>query len=871
VLEAEPVANAQQTSRPLMPAGGVTSSADTRAVHRPLELPADVDRGIAPAYAAGVEELALPDGIPDAVRTVSADLSVPAPVLVLTAWCCVLDRHTARRDVVIEVCEPGSADRTRPQQLAVTVDPDDSFARIAVQVRDALGALGALSRGVSGGESARTAPVRAVLASPADPQAAVIPEPRTVAPEVEFVVTDPDARSTLRVIYDSGLFEQATAAAWLRDCSTLLTEAMRAPSAPVHTLRMRAAPEPSGQAPVWELPPPAGFVAPAPPGQAECLADRFVAVAARHGSHTAVTGPSGTYSYAELDAATTTLARRLRTLVRPGARVALLAEHDTGVALGVWAVLKAGCAYVALDPRHPDARLARMAAGSGAGAILCDSSLAGRAARLAKGRPVVPLTADGTETPSGTPLPEGDPDSPAYLLYTSGTTGRPKAVVQTQRNVLAHATTYATRIGLGPGENVSLLPRISSDAAVMDIFGAHLTGASLHVIDPQAPARQLRAELGRAPVSVLHCTPTLLRHLLGPTTKGQEGQEAMQGPEGSERPEGPLAELSGIRVVVLGGEEVTRGDLELFSRGFPATCHLVNGLGPTECTVAFQHLARPEDRRRPTLPVGLPVDGVSVRLLDERLRPTDVFGEIEIVSDRVAVGYWNDEAATSTVFRRSGDGPAAYRTGDLARRLPDGRLVFCGRTDRQIKIRGHRVEPDEVQAVLRAHPTVGQAVVEVDRSSPNGPRLVGYVTPATAMPVDTGELLGYLERTVPDPAVPWQIVPLSAMPVGPTGKVDRARLPEPAPQALNGVDDEPRTALERAIAALWCEVLGLTSVGTRMEWMRCGGDSLQLMTLLGRVDETWAVDVPLLDFLRKPTVAALAEFVERHEADAPGG
>jgi aryl carrier-like protein len=250
---------------------------------------------------------------------------------------------------------------------------------------------------------------------------------------------------------------------------------------------------------------------------------------------------------------------------------------------------------------------------------------------------------------------------------------------------------------------------------------------------------------------------------------------------------------------------------------------------------------------------------VQARLLDEDGLPTEVFGELEILSERVAVGYWNRPDATDAAFGEYPDGTRFYRSGDLVRRLPDGELVHCGRKDRQVKIRGHRIEPAEIEGILRTHPTVAQAAVLCDQQ-PDSPRLVAYATSATAVPLDIDELAGYLRRQLPDYAVPARILALDAMPVGPTGKLDYSRLPLPDDEAAASFD-QPEDSVERAVADIWCQVLGLTKIGTRTTFMASGGDSILLMALMARLKEDLHAEIPLIDVLRNPTVAGMADLV----------
>jgi amino acid adenylation domain-containing protein len=757
-----------------------------------------------------MEELALPDGLWDAPE----HTDVPRSAVLLSVWCVLLHRHTGGADLLVGAPAPDGT--VRP--LRHTVDPAATFAQLLERSHELLGEP--LAAGTD-----EIPPV--VL----DPCAALRREWQAA---VTFTVSALGDRPALRVVYHQDRYDRPTATAWLRDCVTLLDDALRNPLSPLAALRMRTVPESS---PPWRLPAPEGFTAIPAPGADECPVDRFRSVAAHHGDHLAVTGPSGAYRYAELDRATTAMAHQVRSAASAGSPVAVLCAHDVGAVAAVWAVLKAGCAYVPLDTRHPDGWLTSIVADVDVAAVVCDATLADRATVVARGRPVVTLTGTG---PVDAPLPSTAPGEAAYLLHTSGTTGRPKAVVQTRRNVLAHAVTYANRLRLGPHDTLSLLPSITTDAAVMDLFGAHLSGACLHVVEPQASAARVRAAL--TDVTVLHCTPTVLRHLLDGAGRDEPGS---------------------VRAVVLGGEETTHREVEAVLRHLPEGCALVNGLGPTECTLALQHLAGPPDPRRPSLPVGFPVDGVAVRLVDAEGRPSEVFGELEIISDRVAAGYGNDLTAAAFGLTPNGAaGCASLRTGDLARRLPDGSLVFVGRRDRQVKIRGNRVEPDEAQTVLRAHPSVAQAVVEVDRTDTR-PRLIGFVTSATAMTADSEELVAYSRRRLPEYAVPTQVVVLDALPIGPTGKVDRAKLPRPPQTAPEDAGGAPRTPREQRIATLWCAVLGLPSCDIHADFLRCGGDSLLVMELLSRVRTEFAVEVPLLDFLRAPTIASLALLVQQ--------
>jgi len=631
-------------------------------------------------------------------------------------------------------------------------------------------------------------------------------------------------RGVVRVGYDSGLLEEATAVRLEEHYVRVLELALKHPEIPVRDLRSA-----SGPYDCWPVP---------PVTSGETLVGRFRAVAARYGDRPAVHGPSGEWTYRELDAASDALAARVRPVAGRGERVALLCGHDITVVCAVLAVLKAGAAYVPLDPQQPDIRLATILADVGPALILADADHLGVAERLAKGRPVQPVLDDGSAQP---PLESEDaPDALAYILYTSGSTGAPKGIMQTNRNMLTHVLRFAHRLGLTAEDRVPMVARCTFDASLLDMFGALLTGASLHVIDPYLPPpADLLEELVRRQVTVLHCTPTLLRLFFAQLDS---------------RPAAP-----DLRAVVLGGEEMTGADVAGVASHF-AGAELINGFGPSECTVALHHRVESADTERASVPIGYPVEGIDVCLVDADGRPAALFGEVVLAGEGVALGYWDQPELTARAFGTRADGVRFYRTGDLARRRPDGKLVFCGRRDQQIKIRGYRVEPAEAEVTLRAHPTVRHAAVVAVPDGPLGPRLIGYVTSPGPLNAVPEELLGYLRRMLPDYAVPARIVVVPRLPVGPTGKLDRSLLPAPSEEEVDA-DDLPRTEWEQRLAALWCEVLARRTAGLRDHFFAGGGDSIRVMKLLARVNAECRVRVSMPAFLAEPTLGTLVRLV----------
>lgn len=833
------------------------STADATATrpHAPIEdFPAAL-----PAPAAPHGRAASPDALRDFTESVPFADTVPVPgapprdgtegsvlsapgatrAAALAAFLIVLHRHTGRTDPALGVATAASAG-FRP--LRTVIDPEESFAALVHRVgpqllEEAHPAQPDTHPGWSPTVAFRTGPPDDAAGGP--------------LPERGLWMTVSGAAVHLR--YDADRFTRASAARLLRDHAEVLAQAAADPQIRVRRLRLR----PGQRRPdAWGLPEPPGFRAAVAPRPGESLLGRFQEVARAHPAHEAVLGPSGSLTYAALAAAAKSAANRLK--AGPGDRVALLCAHDVDAAIGVWAVLSTGAAYVALDARQPDGRIARLLAGTQVSALVCDGTTAGRARALAKNLPVLVLgPGDRAPRPPDQEPARQPADAAAYLLPTSGTTGAPKTVAQSAHNVLQHALTYANRVYIGPGQRIPMPARIGVDAGVMDFYAALLTGATLVMFDPLTAPRAARRALADCGARLLHCTPTYLRHLLSDLPAAQH---AANGSPAAADPHDPAApELAAVRTVVLGGEQVTGADYAAFRACFPAGARLVNGLGPSECTLALQHLCTDDDLRRVSVPVGHPVPGIEVLLLDADGSPAEVYGELAYRASRVALGYWNQPGATETAFTTGPDGVRTFRTGDMARRLPDGSLAFQGRRDRQVKIRGHRVEPAESEALLRAHPTVAQAVV-VCSTADGQPRLTAYVTAATALPPEEDELLDYLRRLLPEYAVPGRVTPLDELPVGPTGKLDASRLPAPPPRAAA---QAPQTPTERAVARHWCAVLGIEHADPRTGFMTAGGDSIRLLALLGRIKQETGVDVALIDFLRRPTIAATAALIDQ--------
>jgi amino acid adenylation domain-containing protein len=532
---------------------------------------------------------------------------------------------------------------------------------------------------------------------------------------------------------------------------------------------------------------------------------------------------------------------------------------------GLLGVLRAGCAYVPLDPQAPAARLQAIVEDSGIGVIVSCAALRDVAiATFAETLTII-------EVPEVVPADEGAgallpvaADSLAYILFTSGSTGKPKGVMQTHRNVLQHIRTYSNALRIGTHDRLTLFSGYGFDAAVMDIFGALLNGACLYPVDirnyahPGELLDRLSTAVATDPqdtregVTILHATPTLFRFLM--------------------RHKVCRHDLSTVRLVVLGGEEALASDFALFRRHFAPPALFVNGLGPSECTLAMQFFADHATRLPGQIvPVGLPVAATEIDIVSEDGKTAGICGELVIRSAYVSAGYWNQPELTQERFIPVADtGQVIYRTGDRVRRLPDGRLAYLGRMDSQIKVRGHRVEPGEIEAQLAALEGIDRCTVDLRSDSFDSrqaeARLVAYIVKSSSdeQPApDRAELRRHLKAVLPDYMVPQAFVYLDEMPLLANGKVDRRALPPPD----WGRDESrdfvaPRTATERQLASIWADILGVTQVSVHDDFFELGGHSLMAAQFVARVTDSLQVGLPLRRLFDAPTIASLAEHVD---------
>jgi len=556
------------------------------------------------------------------------------------------------------------------------------------------------------------------------------------------------------------------------------------------------------------------------------------------------------WSYSELDARANRVARNI--LDATGAatatadlRAGLLLGHDAPMLAGLLGTLKAGCTYVPLDPEAPRERLLSIVSEAAVNALVVAPQFSELARSLSEQIPVVVVGEDLPSDPVAAPDVVVSPDSLAYILFTSGSTGTPKGVMQTHRNVLQHARTYRDSLKLTADDSLSLLSPYGFDAAVMDIYASLLTGACLRPFDLKNETfiGAVIGDIAASNITVLHATPTVFRYLM--------------------RHKICRHDVTKVRAVVLGGEEAKISDFEFFLKNFDESAVFVNGLGPSECTLALQWFGNGQSKLVGNqVPVGAPVNGVEVLLVDEHLGVSDIAGEILLSADAITPGYWNAPDLTERAFVTI-EGKRWYRTGDRGRYLPDGTMLFAGRRDEQIKLRGHRIEPGEIESLLIEHERVDRAVVMLRDDLQGNARLVTWVVAKKKESVEAGELRSYLKERLPRYMMPSAIVVLEGLPLTSNGKVNRAALPDPK---WGRNEDQmyvaPRSDTETQLTQLWSEVLGVGKVGVHDDFFDLGGHSLLAMQLISRVTDTHSVGLPLRKLFDGPTIAEMAKAID---------
>jgi amino acid adenylation domain-containing protein len=813
--------------------------------HAVPDLPLDRPRSERRASTTGSVGLAVDSGVVSRLVLIGQECDAPLRAVLLAVYVLLLRSYGGDHRVVVESAPATSAETVR-HTLALVI-ADDMTARDAViSVRDGLRAA------APDGQAVR--PDLPVFSWLAEGEEALSGDGPGALLEMRgelwlHLVGEPEAvAGVLR--YAADVLDGASARRMADRYLLLAGEIAADPDRPVSTLPLMT----SGERALFET---LNSTAAEPLGAA--FHEVFEAQAERTPAEVAAHSFSGSLTYRELDRRANQLAWLLHGLgVQVGDTVGICMDNGLETVVAVLGVLKAGGAYVPVDPADPRGRQTTILQDAGVRMVLATpQSRDGLEAE----HPVVELdhrwTALAGQPEHNRPPVADAPTRAAYILYTSGTTGRPKGVVVENRQLMSYVSAVVQRLDMRGASRSAMVQPLTVDSCVTALVPPLCTGGTVHPIPRNTglDADRLADWFQRWPIDCLKIAPSHLRAL-----------------QASPR----FADLLPRRLLIVGGEASPWKWLADLQRLAPG-CRVVNHYGPTETTVGvltFDIAEHPASAEEIT-PIGFPLPNTQAYIVDGDGQecPIGVAGELVIGGDTVARGYHGaDQRAAAAFVSDPLTGDRRYRTGDIARRLADGAIMFLGRRDDQIKVRGRRVQIGEIDAVLARHPAIRQAVTVVHAAGAGERVLIAYVEPRAGAVTTVQEIRAYLAERLPVYMVPQTFTLLDSLPLSPHGKVDRSALPRPEPNGSAVADAEFHGETEQVVAAIWRDLLGLDTLGPDQNFFDVGGHSLLLVDLQHRLVNAAGKKVDLLDLLHHPSVRAQASMLSdapRREAVVP--
>ena len=848
-----------------------------------LDLPTDHPRPVVHGHRGDRLELWVPAETLTALKTLSQAEGVTLFMALVAAWVTFLHRFTGQEDIVVGTPIAGRnrvevegliGYFTNTLALRVSCAGDPTFGEMLQRVREmALGAYA--NQDVTFEQVVRdVAPHRDLSHSPVFQSLIVLQNAASEKLELpglsmEMIVTEPGtAKFDLSLgmgeyegelhasfEYNADLFDADTVRSVREQFSKLLDEIVAEPDRAISRLALLSAEQ--------EL-----AVAEAGRGPEVAVPDvsltALVSERARSSpGDLAIVDGDRELTYAELETRSERLAAALRARgARPGGMVGVCLERSSALVVSLLAILKTGAACVPLDPAYPAERLRFMVDDAGVGLVVTEPGLVETVREL--GPDALSVDPDGdAESAAAEPAPGEDVESPvvdpgsvAFTLYTSGSTGQPKGVLLEHRGLVNHALAASRMFDLDSRDRVLQFASICFDLSLEEIFCTLISGATLVIRDEEMPlgGRGLVEWLERRGVTVMDL----------PTAFWHEWVRDLDELE--------LAPPSALRLLIVGGEKASAAALAKWRRIAPQGVRWINTYGPTEASVIASAYEPPADWQHEAgreLPIGWPLENVTLHVLDAHARPVPpgVRGELHIGGPGVARGYLarDEETAKRFLALDWDDGARVYRTGDIVRRRADGALEFHGRADEEIKLRGFRIDPAEVETILEQDERVEGAFATLRENAQGQPLLVAYAVVGGEPDPEIGaSLRRFASERLPAFAVPTSVVPVEALPLTANGKVDRDALPAPA--ATASARTEPRDDLERELVEIWTELLG-HEPGVTESFFELGGHSMLAVRMFALLERRLGVRLPLATLMKAPTIAELAEEVrlERDE------
>lgn len=585
----------------------------------------------------------------------------------------------------------------------------------------------------------------------------------------------------------------------------------------------------------------------------ESIPARFERMVERFPGNLAVRSQTCALTYAELNALSNRVAQTIYHAGAPSNMpIVLVCDHDWFAIAAILGILKTGNFYSALDLNGSRSQAKAIFRELEPPLVVTDRSQSATAKQLAGSKCRVLQLESLLEIPDEKLNLEVSPDALAYAFFTSGTTGHPKGVIDSHRNVLHNILRYTNSLHISAKDRLTLLQLHSFSGSVSSLFCALLNGAAVFPFDPHHQGVGALANwIAENRITMFHSVPSIFRLI------------AAHG-----------CRFDAVRVIRLEGDQASTGDVALFQKHFSPSCVLVNGLGATECGLVRQYFLRTSSPSPTgTVPIGYAVEDTEVLLLDENDQPSGPgeIGQIAIKSRYLALGYWKQPALTAAAFRAIADEPGMrmYLTGDLGRFIDGQCLEYLGRKDFQTKLHGRRINLAEIEAELLKIAGIREAIVVIRPDTTGESRLTAYYTHSHELSLSPAGIREALRPRLPEHAMPFQLIPLDALPLNSNGKIDREALPAPRRRrpTLTTPYKPPTGETQILLTTIWRQILDLEEVGIDDSFLDLGGDSLQAMRMLARCLNAFGVDIPIAHFFDQPTIAGLSKImIDRTES-----